>query len=274
MMMRLLLLAVVMLVWVAPLPAAAVLTDDEPSNDAIGTAAVQIVPTAAVTTDGGEFTLTPAIFPAVPGDIDYLGIGSLAVGDIVTVSTTPLEDVLFDEPDTMIGLFNGGESRECEGDDSINNELDNPPGGRGSLCRFVIDSAGTWYVGVTGFSDPPFHGNHFESGVYELHVTINAIVVPPTPTPTAAPTSTATPTSTPTATSTPTPTPEPGVVLQLVSGGVGLAWLQRRRGRRVRARSRSRSRDDRSDGHPPGSASALRPNLVGTADDRCQECVS
>ncbi len=241
MMMRFWFFAVLMLVSVAPRPAVAVLTDDEPSNDAIATAAVQIVPTATVTTDGGEFAL-------VPGDFDYLGIGNLAVGDIVTVSTTPLEDVLFNDPDTMIGLFNGGGSRECEGDDSINNELDNPPGGRGSLCRFVIDSAGTWYVGVTGFSDPPFDGNHFEGGVYELHVTINAIVVPPTPTPTVAPTSTATPTSTPTSTSTPTPTPEPGVVLQLVSGGIGLAWLQRRRNRSARARRRSWSRNDRADG--------------------------
>jgi hypothetical protein len=144
-----------------------------------------------------------------------------------------LDDVLFEDPDTMIGLFTSGGSEKCEGDDSLNNELTNPPGGRGSLCRFVIDAAGTWYVGVTGFSDPPFNGNHFESGVYDLHVTINAVVAPPTATPTA------TPTSTPTATPTPTPTPEPGVVLQLVSGGVGLAWLQRLRNRRVRARSRS-----------------------------------
>ena len=224
-MMRSWLLAVLMLVWVAPGPAGAVLIDEEPSNDAIGTAAVQIVPIAVVTTVGGEFTLTAASSPpAVDGDVDYLGIGSLAVGDIVTVSTTPLDDALFKDPDTMIGLFTSGGSRECDGDDSINNELADFPGGKGSLCRFTINSAGTWYVGVTGYSDPPFTGNHFESGAYVLHVTINALV-PPIPTPTATPT--------------PTPTPEPGVMLQLVSGGVGLAWLQRRRNRRVRARSRS-----------------------------------
>jgi hypothetical protein len=220
MMMRLLLLAVVMLVWVAPLPAAAVLTDDEPSNNDIGTAAVQIVPTAAVTTDGGELTLTAASSPsAFDGDTDYLGIGSLAVGDIVTVSTTPLDDVLFKDPDTMIGLFTSGGSMECEGDDSINNELVMFPGGKGSLCRFTIDSAGTWYVGVTGYSDDPFNGAHYASGEYELHVTINALVVPPSPTPPATPT--------------PTPTPEPGVILQLVLGGIGLAWLNRRRNRRM-----------------------------------------
>jgi len=206
MMMRRWSLAALMLVLVAPSPADAVLTDDEPSNDTIATAAVQIVPTAAVTTDGGEFTL-------VPGDTDYVGIGSLAVGDIVTVSTTPLDDAAFTDPDTMIGVFTSGALRDCDGDDSINNELANPPGGLGSLCRLVIDSAGTWYVGVTGFTDPPFNGNHFESGVYQLLVTINAIVVPPTSTPTATPaatataTSTATPTASPTATSTATSTP-------------------------------------------------------------------
>jgi len=250
-MMRPWLHAVLMLILVAARPAGAVLTDEEPSNNTIGTAAIQIVPTAAVTTDGGQFTLAPA------NDIDYLGIGSLAVGDIVTVSTTPLDDVLFKDPDTMIGLFTSGESRKCDGDDSVNNELVNFPGGKGSLCRFTIDSAGTWYVGVTGWTDPPFNGNHFESGVYELHVTINALVPPnptPTPTPTASPTATptptptatptptptATPTPTPTATPTPTPTPEPGAILQLVSGGIGLAWLNRRRNRST-TRSSQRS---------------------------------
>ena len=221
-MMRRTLLAALMLISVAFRPAGALLTDDEPSNDLIETAAVQIVPTAAVTTDGGELTL-------VDGDIDYLGIGDLAVGDIVTVSTTPLDDVKFEDPDTLIGLFTSGGSRECENDDTINNALGSPASaGFGSLCRLVIDSAGTWFVGVTGSGDPPFDGIHYANGVYELHVTINALV-PPTPTPT--------PTATPTAT--PTPTPEPGVMLQLVSGGVGLAWLQRRRNRRARARSRS-----------------------------------
>jgi hypothetical protein len=211
-------------------PAASVLTDDEPSNDIIGTAAVQIVPTAAVTTDGGVFTL-------FPDDVDFVGIGNLTNGHVVTVSTTPLADLTFETPDTFIGLFTNGGSRECENDDSNNNELWNPPStGLGSLCRFVIDSAGTWFVGVTGVSEIPFESPHFETGLYELHVTINAIN-PPMPTPTSTPS--ATPTGTPTATPTPTPTPEPGVMLQFLSGGVALAWLQRRRNRRVRARSRS-----------------------------------
>jgi hypothetical protein len=236
-MMRYPLPAVLMLVLVAARPAAAVLTDDEPSNDCIvasggcSGASIQIFPTAAVTTDGGVFTL-------VDDDIDYLGIGSLVVGDIVTVSTTPLDDILSD-PDTIIGLFNGSETEKCEGDDSVNNLL-GIPDGLGSLCRFEIDSAGTWFVGVTGFSTSPFDGDHIESGAYQLMVTINVMVVPPTPTATPTSTPTATPTVTPTSTPTATPTPEPGVMLQLVSGGIGMAWLNRRRNRRMsRASQRS-----------------------------------
>ena len=244
-MLRFSLPAALLLVLVVARPAASVLTDDEPSNDTIGTAAVQIIPTAAVTTAGGEFTL-------VFDDVDYVGIGNLSVDDIVVVSTTPLDDVMFEDPDTFIALFTSGGSIECENDDSLNNLLGNPPSaGFGSLCRFVIDSAGTWYVGVTGPGDSPFNGGgHFQNGVYSLHVTINAInppdptptatpTVAPTFTPTATPTSTptatptftptATPTSTPTATPTPTPTPEPGLLLQLASGLLCLAMLDKRR---------------------------------------------
>jgi hypothetical protein len=77
--------------------------------------------------------------------------------------------------------------------------------GFGSLCRFAIDSAGTWFVGVSGVSDPSFNGNHFQDGTYQLVVTINAV-------------------------------PEPAAMLQLVSGGIGLAWLQWRRKRHHRLR--------------------------------------
>jgi hypothetical protein len=187
-----------MLVLVAVQPASSVLTDDEPSNDLISTATIQIVPGPAVTTDGGNLTL-------VFDDIDYLGIGNLVVGDTVTVSTTPLDNAAFSDPDTVIGLFNSSETKKCEGDDSLNNELANPPDGFGSLCRFEIDSAGTWFVGVTGWSIDPFAETHFQDGVYQLVVTIN-------------------------------PIPEPGAMLQLVSGGAGLAWFHRRRKRHHRPR--------------------------------------
>jgi hypothetical protein len=186
--------------------------------------------------------------------------------------------VHFEDPDTFIGLFTSGGSRVCENDDAINNELSVPASaGFGSLCRFVIDSSGTWYVGVTGAGEFPFNGGHFHNGQYELHVTINALDppivsptssptgTPPPPTPTPSPplcmdpgalcsknadccsnlcsgqgqNKTCQASPTPTYTPTPTPTPEPGMMLQLLSGGLGLAWLQRRRNRCVTARSRS-----------------------------------
>jgi hypothetical protein len=103
------LLAVSLLALVAARPAGAELTDDEPSNDAIETAAIQIVPTALVTTNGGVFEL-------VWDDVDYLGIGDLIDGDIVTVSTTPFDadrvDDRFEDPDTFIALFTSGGSSE------------------------------------------------------------------------------------------------------------------------------------------------------------------
>jgi hypothetical protein len=205
-MLRCLLPAALLLALVAAQPAGSVLIDDESSNDLISTATTQIGPGAAVTTDGGLFTL-------VPGDTDYIGISNLVPGDIVTVSTTPLDDALFEDPDTFIGLFASGGSKVCENDDTLNNLLANPvSAGLGSLCRFVIDSAGTFFVGVSGFSDPPFTGNHFADGEYQLVVTINAV-------------------------------PEPGAMLQLVSGGAGLAWLQRRRNRKLRAGRSPKERD-------------------------------
>ena len=207
--MRCLLPAVLFLALVVTQAAASTLTDDEPSNDLIGTATIQLVPTAAVTTGGGVFTL-------VHNDIDYVGIGNLAPGDVVTVSTTPLDDVHFEVPDTFIGLFTSGGSRVCENDDAINNELWVPASaGFGSLCRFVIDSPGTWYVGVTGAGEIPFNGSHFHSGQYELHVTINALE-PPIASPTGTPsmTATASPTSSPTSTPPPpTPTSSPTATL-------------------------------------------------------------
>jgi len=212
--------AALLLTLVAARPAASVLFDDEPANDSIATASVQLAPTAAVTTDGGEFGL-------VWYDIDYIGLSNLSVGDVVVISTTPLDSAQFDDPDTLIGLFTSAGSLKCLNDDSVDNGLGSPlTAGFGSLCRFVIDSPGTWYVGVTGSGDPPFDGVHFYDGVYELHVTINALVPPvSTPTPTALPTPTPTAIPTPT----PTPTPEPGLLLQLASGMVALAMLDKRR---------------------------------------------
>lgn len=177
-------------------PAEAVtLTDDEPDNDSINTAAIDMVVTGGVGTHAGELEL-------VPGDIDYLGISGLVAGDIVTITTTPLEDAAFETPDTIIGLFDDVGSEECESDDAFNNELDPFPTGYGGLCRFVISSAGDYYVGVTGYTSNPFDGQHTVTGTYQLSVTV---------------------------------IPEPAALLQLVAGATGLAALGWRRRRKPAA---------------------------------------
>ncbi len=245
--MRSLFLATLMLLVLAA-PAGAVLTDG-PCNDAIVVASgpcapgapIQMVKTGPVTTDGGELEL-------VAGDIDFLGIGALSAGDIVTVSTTPLDDSAFEVPDTIVGLFDSTTTDPtsmilCRNDDAPNNDLNNCPGGncpgRGSLCRFLILAPGNYYVGVTGFrpmfptscdpAAPPGHpdeclahpfdggigaipceevGPTFTCGKYQVTIAVKDV-------------------------------PEPGLMLQLVSGGLVLAWLHRRRNRKMTARSSS-----------------------------------
>jgi hypothetical protein len=174
-------------------PVGATLTDDEPMNDVITTAPIQ-VSGGAMGADVGKLVLDP-------GDTDYVGIGGLIAGDTVTISTTPLNDTIIDDfenPDTIIGLFDDTETMVCLNDDAFNNDLDTFPMGYGSLCRFIVVVPGDYFVGVTGFSGVAFDGTHNESGNYVLTVSV-------------------------------VPLPEPGLVFQLGTGLVGLGLLDRRR---------------------------------------------
>ncbi len=149
-------------------PAGALLTDDESSNDDVSTASIQVVKTGGVTVEVGRLSL-------VAGDLDYLGIASLESGDAIMVSTTPLEDAVFERPDTIVGIFDDRGSEVCVNDDVFNNDLDDPvPFGKGSLCRFLVTQAGDYYVGVTGWSNSAFDGTHIHSGEYRLSVTVTA----------------------------------------------------------------------------------------------------
>jgi len=177
--------------------AGALLTEDEPANNNIATAAIQMnIPSneSLVIVDTGLLTFTVG-----GGDTDYLGIGGLLAGDSVKLSTTPLRDPpAFEIPDTIAGLFSANGAMRCVGDDAFNNDLDQFPTGFGSLCRYQILADGDYFVGVTGFSAIPFDGNHFEAGLYALTVDVTRL-------------------------------PEPGVMLQLASGVLGLAALRARR---------------------------------------------
>ena len=109
----------------------------------------------------------------------------------------------FDLPDTMIGVFDAGGTAVCLNDDAFNSDDFE---GLGSLCRVGIETAGDYYVGVTGWSSVPFDGTHTEAGDYVVTVTV---------------------------------IPEPGRLLQLVSGMAGLLGLNRMRVRKTRAAARS-----------------------------------
>ena len=192
--MRIVFLSVLTLLVIAS-PAAALLTDQEPSNNSMSTATIQLVPSAGLSVDAGEFS-----FFVGGGDTDFVGIGDLIAGDVVTITTTPMVDAPdFEHPDTIVGLFNSTGTELCIGDDAANNDLDNFPKGFGSLCRLEISADGDYFVGVTGFSIVPFDGDHIEEGSYTVTVTVTAAL------------------------------PEPGLLLQLAAGMVGLVVLDKRR---------------------------------------------
>ncbi len=220
-------------------PAGAVIKDVDPANDSVATAPIQLGKTGNLTIDAGELEL-------VAGDIDFIGMAALSSGDIVTVTTTPLDDADLEVPDTIMGLFDSSATEPthmvlCRVDDAPNNDLITDGGGpsatilgRGSLCRFTITAPGDYYVGVTGFrtkspggcdpAAPPGHMDECSSYPFDGGIGLVpceeedggsltcgnyqlTIAV--------------------------NSLPEPGVILQLVSGGVGLVWLNRRRSARA-----------------------------------------
>jgi hypothetical protein len=210
------------LIWMLALlaaPAGAVLIDDEPCNDAIAPsgpcpsgAPIQLTSIGAGVTTGGSdgFSLSFR-------NSDYFGVAGLVAGDILVVSTTPLDDPpWFQDPDTVVGLFDSATidptiERLCIGDDTFNTDLP-PVTGFGSLCRYEIQTAGTYFVGITGFDadDILFDDNHFQSGDYALTVTVISA-------------------------------PEPGLMLQLAAGVVGVGALNKRRLRRNCRTERARA---------------------------------
>jgi hypothetical protein len=210
--------------------AAALLTDQEPSNDSMSTAAIQFTPLTILDGDAGTFT-----FFVGGGDIDFIGIGDLFAGDVVTLLTTPLVDSPdFEIPDTIVGLFDSTGTELCIGDDAFNNDLDNTPTGFGSLCRFEVQDDGDYFAGVTGFSAVPFDGAHFEEGDYLLSVTV---------------------------------LPEPGRLLQMSFGLLGLVMLDKRR--RCANRERERHANLRRAGPAAARLAARLAARVGVRPGAC-----
>jgi hypothetical protein len=81
-------------------------------------------------------------------DVDYFEV-SMGAGGILTAIAVPMTDN-FEEPDTIMALFDG-DGEELVFDDDSGNE----DGTYGSAIMFEALDAGSYYIGVTGYNDEP-----------------------------------------------------------------------------------------------------------------------
>ena len=130
------------------------------SNNTTGTANL-ITRGASPWADVGQLSLNPA------GDNDYF-MFTLFAGETLTAITTPMQTQFFD-PDTMMHLLDPGLVEVAFNDDA--NSL-------GSAIRYTALTSGTYYLGITGFNDRNFVGNHTEFGDYVL--TMSSVPEPAT----------------------------------------------------------------------------------------------
>jgi hypothetical protein len=157
-------------------------TDTDPAND---------TRTGADMIPGGPGAHV-AVLEMLENDVDFFAL-TLTAGQILSAMTAPLDDldITFDYPDTVIGLFDSsGELlvvNDDAGDEGFSNIDPNlgsdnpmlPDGIFGSAIRALIPSDGVYYLGVTGFEDDGFLGNHAESGLYALLVGVAGDDEPP-----------------------------------------------------------------------------------------------
>lgn len=128
-------------------------------NDTMATADVISSPTSYPWSDVGICLLDSS-----GSDIDYFKIWLTDTSTVLTVVTTPL-DVLFTDPDTLLGLFDSSGTLLVSNDDS--------GGTNGSTIMYNITSTGWYYIAVTGSGDTNFAGiNHGETGNYMLTVSV------------------------------------------------------------------------------------------------------
>jgi len=143
------------------------LVDDEDANDSIDTAGIQAPREVDTSAYAGEFNLGAS-------DVDFVGLGPLVEGDVITAITTPLEDEFFYSPDTALGVF------DAAGDLLLFND-DAGDSGFGSGLRFTVKSDGPHFLGVTGWEDEEFMGFHEEEGDYGLTFSVIPVLLPNSP---------------------------------------------------------------------------------------------
>jgi hypothetical protein len=104
------------------------------------------------------------------GDLDFYSV-FMNPGDILSAFTTPLgSQFAFDAPDTILGIFHSSgvliDASDDAGVDAFGVNVLGPA--RGSAIRFQATTAGLYYLGVTGFNDFDFLGDHAQAGLYGL----------------------------------------------------------------------------------------------------------
>jgi hypothetical protein len=146
-------------------------TEADPANDTI--AGADELPSSS--------TAHVSVLELLENDVDFFKL-TLTAGQVLSAMTAPLDDlpITFEVPDTMIGLFDSNGTLLVTNDDAgdegfsdLEPELgsDSPTpidGIFGSGLRALIPADGVYYVGVTGFEDDDFMGNHAEQGLYAL----------------------------------------------------------------------------------------------------------
>jgi hypothetical protein len=161
-------------------------TDTDPANDL--RAGADMIP--------GSPGAHVSVVELIENDVDFYEL-TLTAGQVLSAMTAPLRDVgfTFDFPDTVLGLFDSSGTQLVVNDDAgdegfseLDPELgsDNPmfPDGIfGSAIRALIPADGTYYLGVTGFEDDNFLGDHGEFGIYALLVGVASLDDGPEPLP-------------------------------------------------------------------------------------------
>jgi len=155
--MRKLIFAILLMLFSASPVWASTIADVEDANDAVATAPIQIAPEPDPNAHVGVLHLGI-------GDVDFVGLGPLAVGDVLTAVSTPLESDFY-SPDTVLGVFDAAGHRLKFNDDS-------PGVGFGSALSFEVSAEEVYFLAISGYGDPTFQGFHGESGDYALTVSV------------------------------------------------------------------------------------------------------
>ncbi|HJQ81834.1 MAG TPA: hypothetical protein VJ828_17855, partial [Lacipirellulaceae bacterium] len=142
------------------------------------------------------FSAQIGIGELLAGDVDFYQL-NLREGQFLSAMTAPLGEMpnSFRSPDTILGLFDESGTELIVGDDAGDDSespiypllaSDSPyvtdedgfPELYGSGIRALIPADGVYYLGVTGYQDEDFAGNHIEAGRYAMLIGIAAQSAP------------------------------------------------------------------------------------------------